>query len=40
MESQAVNKSNGNEDYANWKNADENLQDSENEQTSKRQRKK
>lgn len=24
MESQAVNKSNGNEDYANWKNADEN----------------
>lgn len=40
MESQAVNKSNGNEDYANWKNADENSQDSENERTSERQWKK
>lgn len=40
MESQAVNKSNGNEDYANWKNADENLQGSENERTTERQRKK
>lgn len=38
MESQAVNKSNGNEDYANWKNADENSQDSENERTSERAR--
>lgn len=38
MESQAVNKSNGNEDYANWKNADEDSQDSENERTSERAR--